>query len=203
MKPDAMGWVRGLCAGLLLAAAGATFAGVGSGSGWRETAWPQHVARIDDALATARAVDATDGAYARDFAEARALLGRARKPLPLGEVTGAWQVRSIQVNDYGTFAYPWFKATIRRTPLGLRFEKTTGSQRRSGMLWPHGDGRTLVFLGGATVNQEPQVAYSTRRAGGEAAESDTVGRVYRIGRRELLMVLDAEGGRYELYHLRK
>lgn len=175
----------------------------GTGGGWRDRAWPGHRARIDDALLAARKVDASGGAYGDDFRIARMLLERATRPLPIGAIEGAWQVRSIQVNDYGTFAYPWFRSRITRAPAGLSFEKTTGSQRRSGLLVPHGDGRSLVFLGGETVNEEPQVPYSVARDGGMPAESDSVGRLYRIGPRELLMVLDAEGGRYELYHLRR
>jgi hypothetical protein len=38
---------------------------------------------------------------------------------------------------------------------------------------------------------------------GGPAPSDSAGRLYRIGPRELLLVLDADGGRYELYHLRR
>jgi hypothetical protein len=174
----------------------------GRGAGWRDRAWPEHVRRVDAALADARAVDASRLAYAADFAVARALLERADAPQRLGDVVGTWQVRSIQVNAHGTFAYPWFRASIRRTADELWFEKTTGSQRRSGVLLPHGDGRSLAFLGGATVNDEPQAAYSRGRAAGPAP-SDSAGRLYRIGARELLLVLDAEGGRYELYHLRR
>ena len=175
----------------------------GGGAGWRERAWQQHVPRVEAALATARAVDASMLAYATDFAVVRRLLERARMPQRLGDVAGAWQVRSLQVNDHGTFAYPWFRAAIRRTRDGLWFEKTTGSQRRSGVLLPHGDGRTLVLLGGATVNEDPQVGYSRTRGAGGPAPSDTVGRLYRIGPRELLMVLDAQGSRFEVYHLRR
>ena len=192
-------------AALLALALVAGHAGAGTAKGWRQAAWPAHVARIDAAVSEASRIDAGAGSYPEDFRAARGLLERARRPQPLGAVEGAWQVRSFQVNRMGTFAYPWFKARIWRGSTGLRFEKTSGSQRRSGVLLPHGDGRSLVFLGGTTVNADPQVGYSSVRAGGEPAESDTVGRLVRIGPRELLLVLDAdrEAGRFELYHLRR
>lgn len=196
-----IGWAVGLAGWAF--AAGVALAG--AGTGWRERAWPAHMDRIERAVDEAGAVDASMAAYPADFRAARALLDRARRPLAPGAVEGRWKVRSLQVNRMGTFAYPWFDARIDRDRGGLVFAKTGGSQRRSGILLPHGDGRSLVFLGGSTVNDEPRVAYSRVRDGAAQASSDSVGRLVRIGPRELLLVLDvdAAAGRYELYHLRR
>lgn len=195
------GWALGLAAWVF--AAGVALAG--AGTGWRELAWPAHVDRIERAVADATAVDASGEAYPADFRAARALLDRARRPLAPGTVEGRWKVRSLQVNRMGTFAYPWFDARIDRGQGTWLFAKTSGSQRRSGILLPHGDGRSLVFLGGTTVNDAPPVAYSRVRDGGAPASSDSIGRPVRIGPRELLLVLDADAaaGRYELYHLKR
>ena len=35
--------------------------------------------------------------------QARALLARARTPLPLGEIAGAWQVRSLQAGSTSVY----------------------------------------------------------------------------------------------------
>ena len=140
---------------------------------------------------------------AQAFATAQALLERAARPQPLKTLTGEWQVRSIQAGLEGTFVYPRFKARIDREGDTLRFDKFTGSQRRGGVLLPLGDERSLVFLGGSRVNEEPRVPYS--RIGSAQAprriESDTAGRLVRIGPRELLLILDAGLQGYELYHL--
>lgn len=191
---------------LLAAALGAALAlgtaSAGRASGWRDHTQGDDRLRIERALDQAAGIRPDDDPYPRDFATARALLKRAERPQSLGDITGRWRVRSIQVNPHGTFAYPFFAASIARERGELRFAKTTGSQRRSGVLLPAGDGRSLVFLGGTTVNDEAPVAYS-RIAHPRSAprDSDSVGRLVRIGARELLMVLDASPDRYELYHL--
>ncbi|MDF5866080.1 DUF4893 domain-containing protein [Pseudomonas aeruginosa] len=71
---------------------------------------------------------------------------------------GDWKCRSTQADQYGIYRYPNFQCRIRRTDHGLFLEKTSGSQRVSGYLFREG-ARCYVFLGGATVNDEPQVAF--------------------------------------------
>ncbi|GAB2515602.1 DUF4893 domain-containing protein [Lysobacter humi (ex Lee et al. 2017)] len=177
-------------------------AAAGGGGTWRRQVHADDIPRIERALALAERVRPEQGAYPEDFARARELLRRAARPQPLGDVVGRWRVRSLQVNAHGTFAYPFFAASIARDGARLRFAKTSGSQRRSGLLLPSGDGRSLAFIGGATVNDEPPVAYSRIDDPGAAPrESDSVGRLVRIGPRELLLVLDPAPDRYELYHL--
>lgn len=192
-------WTGGSLLALLL-----TGVVAGAAGDWRSVAWPEDVERIDMAVERARAVhpSAADN-DARAFATAQALLERAARPQPLKAITGEWQVRSIQVGLEGTFVYPRFQARIDREGEAFRFDKFTGSQRRSGVLFPLADGKGLAFLGGSRVNDAPQVPYS--RIGSAQApkriESDTAGRLVRIGARELLLILDAGHQGYELYHL--
>lgn len=78
---------------------------------------------------------------------------------------GDWKCRSTQADQYGIYRYPNFQCRIRRTDRGLFLEKTSGSQRVSGYLFREGTQR-YVFLGGATVNDEPRwpsVAWPTAR----------------------------------------
>ena len=172
--------------------------------GWHAVVLPAHRAMVDDAVARATAAATGDDEGSR---HARALLERAREPLQPGDIGGAWRVRSIQVDGGQGFVYPYFEASIDADGTGdasYRFAKTSGSQRRSGRLYPM-DGAGFVFLGARTVNEEPPRTYS-RVATPDAAtpgEHDSAGRLLRIGPRELLMVLDAEGDRFELYHLRR
>lgn len=154
-------------------------------------------------LAEAVRGDGVDGPSRRIALE---LLQRAERPQPLGEIAGAWQVRSVQLHSsdapsgFGfVHAYPYFRASIERTAeCGYHFAKTSGSQRRSGGLYAMSDmPDALAFLGMQTVNEDPALAY---RGDSEHASA---GRLIRIGTDELLMILDATPERFELYQLRR
>lgn len=173
---------------------------------WRVLIWPAHRWRVSEALESAESVLRHAPAKNRAARTASALLERANRPLPLGEVAGRWRVRSIQVGPLGAHAYPFFRARIAASGDAYRFEKTTGSQRRNGWLLPMPEADdALAFLGEATVDRQPARGYSrVRDAGVEApAPGDSAGRLVRIGRRELLMILDADGEKFELYHLKR
>lgn len=172
--------------------------------GWRAVVLPAHELMVDEALVLATAAAKGDDEASLD---ARALLERAREPLQLGEIGGDWRVRSIQVDRQQGYAYPWFDAHIAHDGTGNgshRFAKTSGSQRRSGRLYPM-DGPGLVFLGARTVNDESPRTYTriAMPAAEAPGEHDSAGLLLRIGPNELLMVLDADGERFELYHLRR
>lgn len=179
---------------------------------WEAAATPEHRDSVRTALQPmVLLVDGMSGASGADAASRQAaldLLRRAERPLPLGSIVGNWKVRSIQVHgadarpgfDFA-YAYPYFKAAIQRTGgCGYRFAKTTGSQRRTGILYPMAESRNeLAFLGAATVNDDPAREYDPR---GDA-EHASVGRLLRTGKNELLLILDAEPTRFELYQLRR
>ncbi|MGY0650687.1 DUF4893 domain-containing protein [Luteimonas sp. A537] len=170
-------------------------------TGWDAAVLPAHRAMVDDALARARSAASGADEASR---EARALLARAQDPLPPGDIDGNWRVRSIQIGDGRGYGYPFFDARISSAGTGHRFAKTSGSQRRSGRLYPM-DGPGLAFLGARTVNEEAPRTY-TRIARPDASlpgEHDSAGLLLRIGPRELLMVLDADGNGFELYHLER
>lgn len=141
--------------------------------------------------------------------EARYLLQRALHPLPLGDIHGAWRVRSIQAGRTDAYAYPYFVGRIDRTACGFRFSKTRGSQRRSGTLLPMAqDDRALAFLGVFTVNDDPTRPYGPdNRPLGEPAGPDdqvnSVGRLLRVGSHTLLILLDVGDNGFELYRLER
>jgi hypothetical protein len=139
--------------------------------------------------------------------EARELLNSARRAMPLGNLTGAWRVASIQVGRTGGFSYPYFAGRIDRTTCGYRFSKTQGSQRRSGVLLPMPqDNRALAFLGSSTVNEKPGKPYgpgnqSLGQPSGPDGPVNSAGRLLRISPDTLLMILDADDKGVELYRL--
>jgi hypothetical protein len=169
--------------------------------------WPEHVAKIDGWRTRVDAVNADPGIPAGDRegkAVAEELVSAPAEPLAAKQWIGQWQVRSIQGTRYGVFVYPWFKARVTERDGKLFFEKTTGSQRRSGFLYaPKGDGKEWVFAGGASVNEDPQVPYSRDAGGPAAAETDSVGVAWKIDEGRIVMALDVRGDDYEIYQLKR
>ncbi|WP_456362607.1 DUF4893 domain-containing protein [Xanthomonas sp. F1] len=99
------------------------------------------------------------------------------------------------------YAYPYFKAEIRRDPCGYRLSKTSGSQRRSGTLYPLAAGsHELAFLGASTVNSEPEAAYAPGHAS-DGTHGNSVGRLVALGPNKLLLILDGKDNGFELYQL--
>jgi hypothetical protein len=166
-----------------------------------------HRARVDEAITTVDALIASMPADADQRARADILALRAQTPTPVSDadLAGAWRVRSLQLQPDAIYAYPWFKARIEVDGSGWRFAKTSGSQRRSGRLWRDADDPArLIFIGGATVNDEPQVDYSAAHADTGPHDSDSVGVLQRLGAAHLLMILDARPGEsVEIYELRR
>ncbi len=116
----------------------------------------------------------------------------ARFPFPVSSPASPF---STQADQYGIYRYPNFQCRIRRTDRGLFLEKTSGSQRVSGYLFREGTQR-YVFLGGATVNDEPQVTFSGL-AHGAPAESDVVALLRPHAGGFLLLFPERHGG-YEV-----
>ncbi|MDP1587806.1 MAG: DUF4893 domain-containing protein [Prosthecobacter sp.] len=152
---------------------------------WLERINPEHLHLADEGVDRGVSV-ALEGAVAdlqtliktrkatKDDREALLMLQKiiaaGKKPavLPAPKLMGNWKVRSIQSRRFeeGAFLYPWFKAEIKETNgRALFFAKTTGSQRRSGLLLPTMKGG-WVFLGGVAMNDDPQTSYSRRRRSG-------------------------------------
>jgi hypothetical protein len=174
---------------------------------WSTLLHADHRMRVEAAIATVDALIAALPADADHRARADIVALRAQTPLPIAdaELAGGWRVRSLQVQADAIYAYPWFKARIDADGSSWRFSKTSGSQRRSGRLWRDaGDPARLIFLGGSTVNDEPEVAYSAEHAAADPLESDSVGMLLRLGTAHLVMILDAVPGEsVEIYELRR
>lgn len=194
----------GAVAVLLLAGAATAEHGDAEAS-WGDVIHPEHRASVVEADARAAAVN---GAVKPQYQDALADLDQVRqllaeKPLPVSpeELAGTWRCRSVQINNLGIFAYPFFRCRIIGDAGALHFDKLSGSQRRSGRLFPAA-GDTWVFLGGATVNDDPRVPYSALATPAAAArESDSAGVLRKIGDHHLLMILDAKPESYEIYEL--
>lgn len=117
------------------------------------------------------------------------------KPLAVtpDEMAGFNRVRSIQVDARGgIFSYPYFKCRFRKVGGKVFFEKTTGSQRKSGYIYQNTP-KSLVFLGGWSVNNDPQTSYGSTNS--------VAGTVYKIGANRAIMLFPTNDNRVEIYEL--
>lgn len=105
------------------------------------------------------------------------------------------RVRSIQVNDMGIFSYPYFSCRFKRTDGRIFFEKTSGSQRKSGFIYDN-KSDSKVFLGGWSVNDEPQTTYDS--------DNSVPGMLYKLGSNKIIMLfLAPDEQSFEIYELTK
>lgn len=136
-----------------------------------------------------------DDAYSiREKPMVRSLLTGKLQSFSPSELKAYRRVRSIQVNNMGIFSYPYFACRFREKDGMLFFEKTAGSQRKSGFLYENTP-TTMVFLGGWSVNNEPQTTY-----GGSNSEA---GMVYKIGEGKVIMLFVKANRTFEIYELKK
>lgn len=111
------------------------------------------------------------------------------------DMIGFRRVRSIQIDARdGIFSYPYFNCRFKKADGKVFFEKTTGSQRKSGYVYQNSP-ESLVFLGGWSVNDDPQTGYDSTNS--------AVGKVYKIGPRKAIMIFPTEEDRVEIYELTK
>lgn len=176
---------------------------------WRDAVGHVHMHRLENSrtwVSKALAKNSTNPESAAAQKIARELLAAPVFPIDAASLAGEWKVRSIQGSPGAHFAYPFFKARITTSESGLLIAKTSGSQRRSGMILPDQKLRS-VFLGGKSMNDEPPKSYHGLDKIGSKEyiapkDTDTFGTVERIGKNHLLMILDAKDtGEYELYEL--
>jgi hypothetical protein len=119
-----------------------------------------------------------------------AALGPASHAPSAGEVSGAWRCRTIKLGGITPYVvYSWFNCRIAMRGDGLWLEKTSGSQRTAGYLYP-GEGG-LVYLGASSVVGEPQHAYSGNgaSAGAGATPDDQIGLLTAISGSHLRLEL--------------
>lgn len=121
----------------------------------------------------------------------------AAKPLPVlpKDMPAFRLVRSIQIDERdGIFSYPYFKCRFKESDGKMFFEKTTGSQRKSGYVYQNTP-ESLIFLGGWSVNDDPQTEYG--------GVNSVVGTVYKISPNRAIMIFPTENNRVEIYELTK
>ena len=102
---------------------------------------------------------------------------------------GDYRCRTVKLGSpggeggLGYVVYGWFACRIEQTPNGLKFSKSTGSQRPSGLLFPEND-RQMVMLGSMALASEPAANSYGRRP-----DRDLVAVLERIGERRWRLII--------------
>ncbi|GAA0870224.1 DUF4893 domain-containing protein [Brevundimonas basaltis] len=102
---------------------------------------------------------------------------------------GDYRCRTVKLGSQGGedglgyVVYGWFGCRIEQTPGGLKFVKTTGSQRPAGLLFPE-DERRMVLLGSMALADEPPA-----NSYGQRPERDLIAALERIGEARWRLVI--------------
>lgn len=123
------------------------------------------------------------------------LLNAPTYPVTPEEMIGFRRVRSIQIDPHnGIFSYPYFNCRFLKTEGNVFFEKSTGSQRKSGHVYQN-NSESLIFLGGWSVNNAPQTHYG--------GTNSVAGTIYKIGKQRAIMIFPSHEDWVEIYELTK
>lgn len=127
--------------------------------------------------------------YIEEKPEVQGLLQNKLYNINANELLQYRRVRSIQVKSYGIFSYDYFNCKFSMRNGTIFFQKTTGSQRKSGYIYKK-DNQSAVFLGGWSVNDEPQTKYGS--------ENSVIGTLYKIAPNKIIMLFGEEKS-FEVY----
>lgn len=138
--------------------------------------------------------------YDAELKRLQTLLSTELKQITLDELKKLDEVRSIQVSKLGIFSYPYFKCRFWKDKDGVtRFQKLTGSQRKSGPVYKEDD-KTLVLLAASTVNEETPRTYSGISKSDDT-EHDAPGIIIKAGNK-VIAIFPETNGRFEIYEFR-
>jgi hypothetical protein len=169
---------------------------------WKVIANPSDLSIENAAVAFLKNAEAAPKLQAKEKAELQRLKnlvsGERLKLIP-SDLLKLKKVRSIQIGKYGVFTYPYFNCWFKKTDRGIFFEKTTGSQRKSGLVFQNDD-RSLVFLGTSTVNNDPQRQYSGFTRAKDKSH-DSVGLIIKCGK-SYLAIFPNKNNAWEVYEFK-
>ncbi|MBI3678228.1 MAG: DUF4893 domain-containing protein [Proteobacteria bacterium] len=176
--------MRGLTRSAALVA-GALFISVAAAeAGWQDAATPFDVKRLSqlDESRSKGLSELSSGQVSGDAAAMREIASAPAQNISASELTGSWRCRTMKLGGVVSVSYAWFNCRISGHGGRLYFEKTSGSQRISGYLYP-GDGGGFVLLGAWTVKGEPKRVYSGSNPGygAESTPDDAIGLLSGLG----------------------
>lgn len=177
----------------LLLAAG--FSSSSAFAGWQEGASPAEIDRLNQ-LPRIRDAAIADSRHGEGRGDPRAI-ARVMQPqartIPAAALTGNWRCRQIKLGLMSAYMVydSWFTCRIRSTRDGLLLEKTGGTQRFAGKLYP--EQGAWVYLGASSVRGEPRHRYSGPEPmlGAGETPDDQIGLLTGIGDNHLRLEIPA------------
>ena len=173
----------------------AIFTSTNAFAGWQENAAPAEIDRLNQLpqIRDAAIDDAQHGEGRGDWRVISRVMEPQGRTIPTNALTGNWRCRQIKLGGISaTMVYDrWFTCSIRSTSGGLLLEKTGGSQRFSGWLYP--EQGAWVYLGASNVRGEPRHNYSgaSPALGAQVTPDDQIGLLTGIGDNRLRLEIPA------------
>jgi hypothetical protein len=179
---------------IALAAAAATAAiaisATAAIANWRDEATDYDINRLqlleqwrDQALHQVQTYSDSRG----DFAVLKSVMEPQGHIVPAKALVGNWRCRNMKMGGVNAFiVYPqWYPCHVSVQNGALFFQKTAGSIRTQGMLYP--ENGAWIYLGAASTTGEPWHTYSGRHPslGAAATPDDQIGLLSGIGNNHL------------------
>jgi len=114
-------------------------------------------------------------------------------PISSNELLDFKKVKSTQGGEDGIFSYDYFACKFVIKNNKIFFNKTSGSQRKSGYLYKK-DEQSFVFLGGTSYNDDPLSNYNS--------DSRTAGILFKVSPKKLIMIFTDDQS-YEILEIIK
>jgi hypothetical protein len=139
-----------------------------------------------------------------DFGALRQALEPQGHTVPARALVGNWRCRNMKMGGVNAYiVYRWFDCSIRPVNGGLFFQKSDGTLRTQGYLYP--ENGAWIYLGAQSAKGEPWHAYSGRRAslGAPATPDDQIGLLSGIGNNHLRLEIPGpvEESTYDIIEL--
>ena len=164
-------------------------------AGWQENAAPAEIDRLNQLpqIRDAAIADAKSDQGQGDWRAIPRVMEPEGRTIPASALTGKWRCRQIKLGLMSAYMVydRWFTCSIRSTRGGLLLEKTDGSQRFAGWLYP--EQGAWVYLGASSVRGEPRHTYSgaSPALGAQVTPDDQIGFLTGIGDNHLRLEIPA------------
>ena len=164
-------------------------------AGWQEDASPAEIDRLNQLpqIRDAAIADAKSGQGQGDWRAIPHVMEPQGRAIPANALTGDWRCRQIKLGLMSAFMVydAWFTCSIRPYRGGLLLEKTGGSQRFAGFLYP--EQGAWIYLGASSVRGEPRHNYSgaSPALGAQVTPDDQIGLLTGIGDNHLRLEIPA------------
>jgi hypothetical protein len=164
-------------------------------AGWQEDAAPAEIDRLNHLpqIRDAAIADAKSGQGQGDWRAIPGVMEPQARAIPANVLAGDWRCRQLKLGRMSSYIVydDWFTCSIRPYRGGLLLEKTGGSQRFAGWLYP--ERGAWVYLGASNVRDEPRHTYSgaSPALGAATTPDDQIGLLTGIGNNHLRLEIPA------------